>query len=96
MADYEALWHAAALALLPTGRQPDLAKPSELFAHSVILKADSSSGFAASYKWQGAKPLAGSPHMAEVSRLKAGHFPCDHASRRMRRHRESGPFTRPC
>jgi len=41
----------------------------------VIVKASDSTDFAKKFEWEGATPLPGAPHKAQVSRFTAGHFP---------------------
>jgi hypothetical protein len=41
----------------------------------VILKASNSANFTATFEWEGATPVPGTPHKAMVSRMIAGHFP---------------------
>lgn len=40
----------------------------------VVLKASVSTDFAKTFEWEGATPVAGAPHKAQVSRLIPGHF----------------------
>lgn len=46
----------------------------QIFAPEVSLKASDSTDFDKKFKWENATPVAGTPHKANVSRMKSGHF----------------------
>src|SRR5262249_55102048 len=72
LSDYKQYWEAWVIRRHFTGgKSPLPPRPDYLFATDVTLKAS----IDASFKWENATPVPGSPHLAKVSRTIPGHFP---------------------